>query len=178
MNNSLGSLDVIVERNIEVPMRDGTVLRSDIWRPDAAGQFPVLIERTVNTMPRMVMSLLFRMYGEDSRLMGSFTRFATMATGRTRTGMTQLSGQRHNDGRTKGLEQLEVPIQEPLSTECWQLNLLTLRLNLSVNHLPITTLNGFIEVARLNMGLTSVGYSNTLQRTQRNWPQMGWKTRW
>ena len=46
MNNSLGRLDVIVERNIEVPMRDGTVLRSDIWRPDAAGQFPVLIERT------------------------------------------------------------------------------------------------------------------------------------
>ena len=68
MNNSLGSADVIVERNVEVPMRDGTVLRADIWRPDATDQFPVLIERTpydkrpllnrhlepVNTMPRMV----------------------------------------------------------------------------------------------------------------------------
>ena len=46
MNNSLGNLDVIVERNVEVPMRDGTLLRADIWRPDLAGQFPVLIERT------------------------------------------------------------------------------------------------------------------------------------
>ena len=30
MNNPLGSLGVIVERNVEVPMRDGTVLRADI----------------------------------------------------------------------------------------------------------------------------------------------------
>ena len=34
------------EKNIEVPMRDGTVLRANITRPDAAGRFPVLLERT------------------------------------------------------------------------------------------------------------------------------------
>ncbi|MEE2841531.1 MAG: CocE/NonD family hydrolase, partial [Chloroflexota bacterium] len=27
-------------------MRDGTVLRADVWRPDSEGGFPVLIERT------------------------------------------------------------------------------------------------------------------------------------
>ena len=34
------------EKNIEIPMRDGTVLRANITRPDAAGRFPVLLERT------------------------------------------------------------------------------------------------------------------------------------
>ncbi|MDP7262862.1 MAG: CocE/NonD family hydrolase [Dehalococcoidia bacterium] len=37
---------VIVERNIGVPMRDGTILRADVYRPNAGGRFPVLIERT------------------------------------------------------------------------------------------------------------------------------------
>jgi uncharacterized protein len=44
--NSEGEYRVIIERNIDVPMRDGTILRADVWRPDADGQFPVLIERT------------------------------------------------------------------------------------------------------------------------------------
>ena len=46
MANSEGEYRVIIERNIDVPMRDGTILRADVWRPDADGQFPVLIERT------------------------------------------------------------------------------------------------------------------------------------
>ncbi|MBT5475642.1 MAG: CocE/NonD family hydrolase [Chloroflexi bacterium] len=41
-----GDYGVIIERNLEVPMRDGTILRADVWRPDADGKFPVLIERT------------------------------------------------------------------------------------------------------------------------------------
>ncbi|NQW21277.1 MAG: CocE/NonD family hydrolase [Chloroflexi bacterium] len=41
-----GKYGVIIERNIEVPMRDGTILRADVWRPDFDGEFPVLIERT------------------------------------------------------------------------------------------------------------------------------------
>ena len=43
---SEGKHEVIIERNLDVPMRDGTILRADLWRPDADGQFPVLIERT------------------------------------------------------------------------------------------------------------------------------------
>jgi hypothetical protein len=38
--------DVIVETDVPVAMRDGTVLRLDIYRPDADGPFPALIERT------------------------------------------------------------------------------------------------------------------------------------
>jgi len=44
--DSEGEYGVVIERNVEVVMRDGTVLRADIWRPDADGKFPVLIERT------------------------------------------------------------------------------------------------------------------------------------
>src|SRR5579862_2553518 len=37
---------IIVERNIEVPMRDGCVLRADLFRPDTPDQLPVLLNRT------------------------------------------------------------------------------------------------------------------------------------
>ncbi len=37
---------LIVERDVPVEMRDGTVLRSDIYRPDRAERFPVLLQRT------------------------------------------------------------------------------------------------------------------------------------
>ncbi|HEX4487004.1 MAG TPA: CocE/NonD family hydrolase [Terriglobales bacterium] len=38
--------DVIFERNQAVTMRDGTILRADVYRPKAEGKFPVLITRT------------------------------------------------------------------------------------------------------------------------------------
>jgi hypothetical protein len=41
-----GSCQVTVERNVPVKMRDGVVLRADIYRPKAAGRFPVILERT------------------------------------------------------------------------------------------------------------------------------------
>lgn len=34
------------ERNVPVPMRDGVVLRADIYRPNAGGPFPALVYRT------------------------------------------------------------------------------------------------------------------------------------
>ncbi|MDP2949027.1 MAG: CocE/NonD family hydrolase, partial [Chloroflexota bacterium] len=37
---------VKVERNVPVPMRDGTILYADVYRPDAPGQFPALLQRT------------------------------------------------------------------------------------------------------------------------------------
>lgn len=40
------SLRVITEKNLPVAMRDGTVLRADIYRPDAVERFPVLLYRT------------------------------------------------------------------------------------------------------------------------------------
>lgn len=38
--------DVTVERGVPVHMRDGTVLRADIYRPTQAGRYPVLLQRT------------------------------------------------------------------------------------------------------------------------------------
>lgn len=38
--------EVTIERNVQVKMRDGVVLRADIFRPKAEGKFPVLLERT------------------------------------------------------------------------------------------------------------------------------------
>ena len=37
---------VIVQRTVPATMRDGVILRADIYRPDAPGKFPVLLERT------------------------------------------------------------------------------------------------------------------------------------
>ena len=37
---------VTVERGVPATMRDGTVLRADIYRPKQAGRYPVLLERT------------------------------------------------------------------------------------------------------------------------------------
>lgn len=34
------------ERNVAIPMRDGVILRADVYRPAAAGRFPVLLQRT------------------------------------------------------------------------------------------------------------------------------------
>ncbi len=38
--------EVVVERGVPVKMRDGVVLRADIYRPKAEGKFPVLLTRT------------------------------------------------------------------------------------------------------------------------------------
>ncbi|MCH8150622.1 MAG: CocE/NonD family hydrolase, partial [Planctomycetes bacterium] len=39
-------LGVVVERDVPVPMRDGVVLRADVYRPDQGGPYPVLVRRT------------------------------------------------------------------------------------------------------------------------------------
>jgi len=41
-----GTLGIIVEEDVPVPMRDGVVLRANVFRPDAPGQFPGLLTRT------------------------------------------------------------------------------------------------------------------------------------
>ncbi|RYF54076.1 MAG: CocE/NonD family hydrolase, partial [Comamonadaceae bacterium] len=35
-----------IDLDVEVPMRDGTILRADVYRPSAPGSYPVLIQRT------------------------------------------------------------------------------------------------------------------------------------
>src|SRR5690349_2184145 len=36
---------IIVERDVAVKMRDGVILRADIYRPNAHGKFPVILQR-------------------------------------------------------------------------------------------------------------------------------------
>ena len=37
---------ITLESNVEAAMRDGVVLRADVFRPDVEGKFPVILERT------------------------------------------------------------------------------------------------------------------------------------
>jgi putative CocE/NonD family hydrolase len=39
-------VDVVVEKNVAAPMRDGTLLRADVYRPAEQGRYPVLVQRT------------------------------------------------------------------------------------------------------------------------------------
>ena len=39
-------MTVVVEKNVAAPMRDGVVLGGDLYRPEGAGAFPTLIQRT------------------------------------------------------------------------------------------------------------------------------------
>ncbi len=41
-----GFMGIIEELEVEVPMRDGVILRGNLWRPDAPGSFPALLVRT------------------------------------------------------------------------------------------------------------------------------------
>ena len=35
--------EIISEKDVEIPMRDGTILRANITRPDTPGKFPVIL---------------------------------------------------------------------------------------------------------------------------------------
>jgi predicted acyl esterase len=39
--------DVEIKFDVPVPMRDGTILRADVYRPSGRGPWPVLVQRTV-----------------------------------------------------------------------------------------------------------------------------------
>ncbi|HKD68580.1 MAG TPA: CocE/NonD family hydrolase [Candidatus Binataceae bacterium] len=49
--------DIIIDKNVPVPMRDGVVLRADVFRQSPTARYPVLLERTPygKTLPRMVL---------------------------------------------------------------------------------------------------------------------------
>ena len=34
---------IIIEKDIDIPMRDGCVLKADLYRPDGPGPFPAVI---------------------------------------------------------------------------------------------------------------------------------------
>lgn len=40
-----GTHSAAIHRDVPVPMRDGTILRADVWRPATDGRYPVLLQR-------------------------------------------------------------------------------------------------------------------------------------
>jgi putative CocE/NonD family hydrolase len=46
MNEAFGTLGIRTEEGAPVPMRDGVILRANIFWPDAEGRFPALVHRT------------------------------------------------------------------------------------------------------------------------------------
>ncbi len=42
----MGEPIIVIEKNVPTPMRDGTVLRADVFRPAAPGKYPVILQRT------------------------------------------------------------------------------------------------------------------------------------
>ena len=51
---------LIIDRDVPVEMRDGTVLRADVYRPESAAPWPVLLQRTPydKNVPRISALLL------------------------------------------------------------------------------------------------------------------------
>jgi uncharacterized protein len=51
---------IIVEKDIEIPMRDGCVLKADLYRPDGSDKLPVLLNRTPydKSFPQITLSTL------------------------------------------------------------------------------------------------------------------------
>ena len=42
----MGESSLSIEKDVPVPMRDGTVLRADVYRPATPGKYPVILQRT------------------------------------------------------------------------------------------------------------------------------------
>src|SRR6185503_1070728 len=38
--------DVVVQHDLPVPMRDGVLLKADVYRPSGPGRYPVVLQRT------------------------------------------------------------------------------------------------------------------------------------
>ena len=43
---NVGALGIVIEEDVDVPMRDGVVLRANVFRPDAPGRYPAILIRT------------------------------------------------------------------------------------------------------------------------------------
>jgi predicted acyl esterase len=51
------SKNIVVEKNLMVPMRDGVQLSADVYRPTKGGPFPVLLARTPYDKAELIMML-------------------------------------------------------------------------------------------------------------------------
>jgi putative CocE/NonD family hydrolase len=54
----MGEPTIVIEKNVPVPMRDGTILRADVFRPAAPGRYPVILQRTPYNKSLTAVSML------------------------------------------------------------------------------------------------------------------------
>ncbi len=45
-DRNAGALGIVTEENVDAPMRDGVILRANVFRPDAPGRYPAILIRT------------------------------------------------------------------------------------------------------------------------------------
>ena len=84
--------NLMVERNVPVPMRDGTVLRADVYRPETPGKYPTLVYRTP--------------YGKDDLLeSGSEPTIGRAAHAGYAVVVQDVRGRYHSDGEFKPYHQ-------------------------------------------------------------------------
>src|SRR6188768_1172276 len=61
MSETVPTLPLQVDHHVPVPMRDGTILRADIYRPQGEGKWPVIVERFL-TDPASEINVNFASY--------------------------------------------------------------------------------------------------------------------
>jgi uncharacterized protein len=74
---------IVIDSNVAVPMRDGVVLRADVWRPAATGRHPTLVYRTP--------------YGKDRATAAFATARKAVARGYAVV-LQDVRGRYHSDG--------------------------------------------------------------------------------
>ena len=89
---------IIFEKNIEIPMRDGCVLRGDLFRPDTPEKLPVIINRTPynKSMPMVFAITIDCIRAAERRLQRADPRIAAAAS--PPTGFSTASPMRARDG--------------------------------------------------------------------------------
>src|SRR5919106_1669037 len=61
-----GQLTLTADRNVPVPMRDGTLLYADVYRPAGPGPYPALLQRTPYDKQNAGLSMPFILRGASS----------------------------------------------------------------------------------------------------------------
>jgi predicted acyl esterase len=71
--------EMLVEQNAEVPMRDGAILRANVYRPDADARFPVLMTFGPYGKDVPLREFLQEAWDREPDLPGNIVRFVLQA---------------------------------------------------------------------------------------------------
>lgn len=96
---SVAGAEFIFEEDVPVPMRDGTVLTANVARPEAEGQYPVILLRTP--------------YGKPGKRNGDMKRYAE-------AGYVMVAQDCRGTGTSEGVwDPFAYDVQDGLDTQAW-----------------------------------------------------------